>query len=151
MIGYDERMMGLALAEARNAAAAGEVPVGAILLDAAGNILAGGGNNCIAASDPAGHAEMIVIRKAAAARGNYRLPDTTLYVTLEPCVMCAGLLVHARIRRLVFGADDPARGGVVSRYRVGCDGVLNHSFQITGGVRADECSALLKQFFRERR
>ncbi|WP_448874960.1 tRNA adenosine(34) deaminase TadA [Desulfobulbus propionicus] len=147
----DRQMMERALDQARLAAKAGEVPVGAVVVDHQGNLVAEAGNNCIAASDPSGHAEMLAVRRAAMVLGNYRLPGTTLYVTLEPCPMCAALLVHARISRLVFGATDPKSGGVVSQYRIGNDGLLNHAFTVTGGVLADECSQLLRVFFRSRR
>ncbi len=147
----DRQMMERALDQARLAAKAGEVPVGAVVVDHQGNLVAEAGNNCIAASDPSGHAEMLAVRRAAMVLGNYRLPGTTLYVTLEPCPMCAALLVHARISRLVFGATDPKSGGVVSQYRIGNDGLLNHAFTVTGGVLADECSQLLRDFFRNRR
>lgn len=147
----DRQMMERALDQARLAAKVGEVPVGAVVVDHQGNLVAEAGNNCIAASDPSGHAEMLAVRRAAMVLGNYRLPGTTLYVTLEPCPMCAALLVHARISRLVFGATDPKSGAVVSQYRIGNDGLLNHAFTVTGGVLADECSQLLRVFFRSRR
>ena len=143
-------MMARALELARRAAAAGEVPVGAVVV-ADGAILAEAGNTCVRDSDPSGHAEMVAVRLAGRRLGNYRLPGTTLYVTLEPCAMCAALLVHARIDRLVFGAFDPKAGAVVSRYRIGSDGLLNHSFTVTGGVLAEECGRLLREFFQNRR
>lgn len=148
---FDRQMMERAMAQARMAAASGEVPVGAVLVDAQGAVLAEAGNNCIAATDPAGHAEMHTLRRAAAKLNNYRLPGTTLYVTLEPCPMCAALLVHARIARLVFGATDPKGGAIISKYRIGSDGLLNHALTITGGVMAEECAQLLREFFRARR
>ena len=141
----------MALDQARHAAISGEVPVGAVIVDAAGEVLAAAGNNCIQACDPAGHAEMTALRRAALRLNNYRLPGTTLYVTLEPCVMCAAAMVQARIQRLVFGATDPKTGAIVSKYRIGTDGILNHVFAVTGGVREDECGRLLKDFFRNRR
>jgi tRNA(adenine34) deaminase len=144
-------MMVRALELARRAAAAGEVPVGAVVVAADGLILAEAGNTCVGDSDPSGHAEMVAVRLAGRRLGNYRLPGTTLYVTLEPCAMCAALLVHARIDRLVFGAFDPKAGAVVSRYRIGSDGLLNHSFTVTGGVLAEECGRLLREFFQNRR
>ena len=144
-------MMARALELARRAAAAGEVPVGAVVVAADGAILAEAGNTCVGDSDPSGHAEMVAVRLAGRRLGNYRLPGTTLYVTLEPCAMCAALLVHARIDRLVFGAFDPKAGAVVSRYRIGSDGLLNHSFTVTGGVLAEECGRLLREFFQNRR
>jgi len=147
----DHLMMGRALVQARQSAEAGEVPVGAVVVADDGAILAEAGNRCIAAVDPAGHAEMRALRRAALVAGNYRLPGVTVYVTLEPCPMCAALLVHARIGRLVFGALDPKGGGVVSRYRIGGDGLLNHQFLVTAGVRAEECGQILQGFFRNRR
>ena len=147
----DCRLMERALVQARLAAARGEVPVGAVVVDIEGTILAESGNNCIKASDPSGHAEMRAVRLAATSVANYRLPGATVYVTLEPCPMCAALLVHARIARLVFGATDPKGGAVVSKYRIGSDGQLNHEFAVTGGVCAEECSHLLRDFFRRRR
>ena len=144
-------MMTRALELARRAAAAGEVPVGAVVVAADGAILAEAGNTCVRDSDPSGHAEMVAVRLAGRRLGNYRLPGTTLYVTLEPCAMCAALLVHARIDRLVFGAFDPKAGAVVSRYRIGSDGLLNHSFTVTGGVLTEECGRLLREFFQNRR
>ncbi len=142
--------MALALAEARHAADLGEVPVGAVLvLD--DEIIARAGNNLIAAGDPVGHAEIRALRMAAGELGNYRLPGTTLYVTLEPCPMCAAAMIHARIERLVFGATDPKGGGVVSKYQIGRDGRLNHGFAISGGILADKCALILKEFFQKRR
>jgi len=147
----DYDLMGLALEYATRAAAMDEVPVGAVLVDRAGEILAGAGNNCIAASDPTGHAEIHVLRAAAETVANYRLPSTTIYVTLEPCAMCAAAMIMARVERVVFGAIDPKAGGLQSIYRIGSDGCLNHRFVITGGVRADEGSVILKEFFKKRR
>lgn len=147
----DIALMRLALAAAREAAAADEVPVGAVIVDAAGVVLAAAGNKIVAGADPVGHAEILALRAAAARVGNYRLSDTTLYVTLEPCAMCATAMVHARIRRLVYGATDPKTGAVASRYRIGSDGLLNHSFEATGGVLAEECGLLLRDFFQKRR
>jgi tRNA(adenine34) deaminase len=143
--------MRLALVEARAAAALGEVPVGALLVSADGRMLARAGNACIRGCDPSAHAEMLVLRQAARQCRNYRLPGTTLYVTLEPCPMCAAALVQARVARLVFGALDPKAGAVVSRYRIGSDGLLNHSFVLRGGVLAEECGEMLRCFFRSRR
>ena len=147
----DIRMMERALIQARKAGAADEVPVGAVIVGGDGIILAESGNNCVGQSDPSGHAEMVAIRVAAQAINNYRLPGVTVYVTLEPCPMCAALMVHARVSRLVFGANDPKGGGIVSKYRIGDDGLLNHSFTVTGGVLAEECSRLLRDFFQNRR
>ena len=150
-VAQDDHFMRLALEEARQAGERGEVPVGAVLIDEHQKILAVAGNNSIEKSDPAGHAEMIVLREAGRKIGNYRLLNTTLYVTIEPCMMCAGAMIHARISRLVFGAKDPKTGGVISCYQVGSDGKLNHQFQMEGGLLADECSILLKDFFKRKR
>ncbi|MEN8258046.1 MAG: tRNA adenosine(34) deaminase TadA [Thermodesulfobacteriota bacterium] len=147
----DEAFMAIALEEARQSARHGEVPIGAVLVNGDGVILAQAGNSPIALNDPTAHAEILALREAAQKLGNYRLTGTTLYVTLEPCVMCAGALVQARVKRLVYGADDPKAGGMVSCYSVGCDEVLNHTLEVLGGVLADEASALLKDFFRARR
>jgi tRNA(adenine34) deaminase len=147
----DSHMMARALIQARMAAARDEVPVGAVVVGADGLVLAEAGNNCIGAADPSGHAEMVALRRAAQAVQNYRLPGVTVYVTLEPCPMCAALMVHARIGRLVFGAIDPKGGAIVSKYRIGGDGLLNHGFMVSGGVCAEECGQLLRDFFRSRR
>lgn len=146
-----EQYMAAALGEARLAAARGEVPIGAVLVDSDGEILAQNGNRTIELCDPGAHAEMLVLRQAGRLLGNYRLPETTLYVTLEPCVMCAGVLVHARVKRLVYGAVDPKAGGVVSLFQVGRDSRLNHLLIVEGGLLAEESSALLRDFFRRRR
>lgn len=143
--------MNAALACAAQAAVSDEVPVGAVLVSADRRLLAAAGNCCIAAHDPTGHAEIRVLRAAAVQLGNYRLPGTTLYVTLEPCPMCATALLFARVERIVFGAADPKNGGIQSLYRIGSDGCLNHRFTVTGGVLAEECGGILKAFFRQRR
>ena len=147
----DFYFMGLALEQARQAGAAGEVPVGAVLVGEDGDLLAEAHNAPISLKDPTAHAEMLVLRQAAARAGNYRLPGATLYVTMEPCLMCAGALVQARIRRLVFGAADPKAGACGSLYRVPEDPRLNHRFEVQGGVREAECRELLQQFFQARR
>ena len=147
----DYSLMRLALAYAAQAAALDEVPVGAVLVSTDGRLLAGAGNCCIAANDPTGHAEIRALRAAAEKVGNYRLPGATLYVTLEPCPMCASALLLARVSRIVFGAADPKSGGLQSVYRIGGDGCLNHRFSVTGGVRAEECGGILRDFFRRRR
>ncbi len=149
--GSDQYFMALALQLAEKAAASGEVPVGAVLVDADKNILACAGNNCIARTDPTGHAEVHVLRAAAMKRGNYRLPQTTMYVTLEPCAMCAAAMVQARVQRVVYGAADPKAGALQSVYTIGTDGRLNHIFQVQGGVMAAPCGQILKDFFRKRR
>jgi tRNA(adenine34) deaminase len=148
---HDEALMHQALAHAAQAAARDEVPVGAVLVSKAGEVLAGAGNNCIAAHDPTGHAEIRVLRAAAQQVGNYRLPGTSLYVTLEPCPMCAAALLLARVERIIFGATDPKTGGLQSVYRIGSDACLNHRFSLTGGVLAEECSRILQDFFQQKR
>jgi tRNA(adenine34) deaminase len=140
-----------ALAQARIAAERGEVPVGAVLVDARGELLAAGHNQPIGACDPSAHAEIVTLRKAALAAGNYRLPGTTLYVTLEPCTMCVGVLVHARIERLVYAATEPRTGAIESAQRLFESGEYNHRPAIEGGLLAEESSRLLTEFFRARR
>jgi tRNA(adenine34) deaminase len=146
----DAEWMQTALMLARRAAASGEVPVGAVLVQGE-SLLAQGWNQPIAAHDPTAHAEVMALRAAGLALGNYRLADTTLYVTLEPCLMCVGAIVHARVSRVVFGAFDPKSGAVVSCMHGFDANGLNHRVELTGGVLAEECGELLKQFFRERR
>jgi tRNA(adenine34) deaminase len=147
----DDHYMRLALEQAKLAAQRGEVPVGAVLVDALGTVLASDGNRPIENHDPTAHAEMLVLRQAGRRLANYRLAGATLYVTIEPCVMCAGALVHARVSRLVYGADDPKAGGMVSLYQVGRDGRLNHNLEVAGGVLAEECAAVLRGFFQRKR
>jgi tRNA(adenine34) deaminase len=149
-VSADEQYMRDALQLAREAEAAGEVPIGAVLV-AGGEILGRGRNAPIALADPTAHAEMLVLREAAAAARNYRLEDATLYVTLEPCAMCAGALVNARVGRLVFGARDLRFGGVRSKFRIADSELLNHRVEVVEGVLAVECLALLQQFFQQRR
>lgn len=151
MMKSDQEYMQIALTKADESGARGEVPVGAVLVDELGNIIASAGNIIVCSNDPVGHAEILTLRKAAEKIGNYRLPDTTMYVTLEPCAMCAAAMVHARIKRLVFGATDPKTGAVLSKYGIGSDGLLNHSFSVTGGVMEKECGQLLRDFFQKRR
>ncbi len=146
----DERFMGEALVLAHEAGAAGEVPVGAVVVRD-GAIIGRGRNAVVAISDPSAHAEMLALRQAAAALGNYRLEDVTLYVTLEPCVMCAGALVAARVRRLVFGARDLRFGGVRSKFRIADSELLNHRVDIVEGVLGADCVELLQVFFANRR
>jgi tRNA(adenine34) deaminase len=148
--GHDAAFMRAALAEARAAAASGEVPVGAVLVRNA-QIIATGRNAPIASHDATAHAEVAVLRAAGQALGSYRLTDTALYVTLEPCVMCASALVHARVRRLVFGAWDPRAGGAGSIVNVFTLPGLNHRVDVFGGVLMEDCAALLQQFFAQRR
>ncbi|MBK9251610.1 MAG: tRNA adenosine(34) deaminase TadA [Proteobacteria bacterium] len=138
--------MRLALAEARQAGERGEVPVGAVLVRGE-QVVASGGNCPIAAHDPSAHAEIVTLRAAGQALGNYRLDDTVLYVTLEPCLMCASAIVHARVRRVVFGAFDPkagAAGGIIDAFAIKG---LNHRVDVFGGVLEEECAALLSGFF----
>lgn len=146
----DEAAMAVALEEADRARAAGEVPVGAVIVRE-GALLARAHNGPISLHDPTAHAEILAIRGAAQAAGNYRLPGATLYVTLEPCLMCAGAILQARIARVVFGAPDPKGGAVISLYRVFEDGRLNHAVAVTGGVLGAACAEILSGFFREKR
>ncbi len=146
----DNTAMALALDEARRAAEEGEVPVGAVLL-VGGQVVASAHNRPIALHDPTAHAEMLAIRAAAATLNSYRLAEASLYVTLEPCLMCVGALIHARIARVVYGARDPKAGALGSVFDLGRDGRLNHRLEVYGGVCADECAALLRDFFRNRR
>ncbi len=139
--------MRLALEAARQAAACGEVPVGAVLVGAEGNVLGLAYNRPRELRDPTAHAEVLALRQAAAAVGNYRLPGTTLYVTLEPCAMCVGAMIQARVGRLVYGAADPKAGAVCSLYRLAEDERLNHRLEVVGGLLAEEAAALLKEFF----
>lgn len=142
--------MQAALDEAHLAAAAGEVPIGAVLV-ANGEIVARGQNRVLRDVDPTAHAEMVAMRLAAYAIGNYRLPDCELYVTLEPCAMCAGAMVHARLARLVYGASDPKAGAVHSVIEVLNHPKLNHQMPVTAGVLAEPCGTILREFFRARR
>jgi tRNA(adenine34) deaminase len=147
----DRQYMQKALTLAKRAGKLGEVPVGALLVDETGRLMGSGYNRSIAASDPTAHAEMNAMRQAAAATGNYRLTGSTLYVTLEPCPMCAGALVWARIKRVVFGAYDPKAGALGSTMDLAALTSLNHHPEILGGLMADECAQLLKEFFAKRR
>jgi tRNA(adenine34) deaminase len=146
----DVQFMHEALAEARSASAAGEVPVGAVLIHD-GKILARSGNRTIRDCDPTAHAEIIVLREAARLLGNYRLADTTLYVTIEPCCMCAGAMIQARVPRLIYGADDPKGGAVRSCFEILSNPKLNHRVDVTPGVLAEESASLLQSFFAARR
>jgi tRNA(adenine34) deaminase len=146
----DSHYMQEALALAQAAGRANEVPVGAVLV-ADGKIIGRGSNAPIATNDPTAHAEIQAIRAAATAIGNYRLVDTTLYVTLEPCPMCAGAMVHARVGRLVYGCADPRSGSAGSVYDLVRSEQLNHRLEVTAGVLEDECRELLQGFFRQRR
>ncbi|GAB3617319.1 tRNA adenosine(34) deaminase TadA [Okibacterium endophyticum] len=146
----DREGMRVALDEARLALETDDVPVGAIVLDAEGTVIARGHNEREALDDPTGHAEMIAIRRAAWATGNWRLTGTTLIVTLEPCVMCAGAILAARVPRVVFGAWDDKAGAGGSVYDVLRDRRLNHTVEVVSGVEQDDCAALLTEFFRDR-
>jgi tRNA(adenine34) deaminase len=146
----DQKWMRLALEQAALAAQAGEVPVGAVLVRE-GELIAAGFNQPIGRCDPTAHAEIVALRAAAQALGNYRLPETTLYVTIEPCAMCAGALVHARIKRLVFGAAEPRAGAVASSLRLLEGEQLNHRVEVESGLLGDECGSIMKAFFRNRR
>ena len=146
----DEHFMQLALEQAKLGALRGEVPVGAVVVHE-GEVVGSGFNCPISTSDPSAHAEMVAIRAAATKLENYRLPGSTLYVTLEPCSMCAGLIVHSRIARVVFGTTEPKAGVAVSRGQFFQQDFLNHRVLIEGGVLAEVCSSLLSDFFRARR
>ena len=146
----DERFMREAMELARQGSERGEVPVGAVLVQD-GEVIGRGFNCPISTSDPSAHAEMVAIRAAAAAVQNYRLPGSTLYVTLEPCSMCAGLIVHSRIARVVYGTTEPKAGVAVSRGQFFSQDFLNHRVLIEGGLLAQECSEMLSAFFKARR
>lgn len=146
----DKQMMSLALEEAGRAYEEGEVPIGAVLT-LEGEIIARGHNLSITLSDPTAHAEILTLRRGAEKLGNYRLPGATLYVTLEPCLMCAGAILQARLARVVFGAFDPKAGAVASLYQVLNDERLNHSVEITGGIHKERCGKILSRFFQEKR
>lgn len=146
----DQEAMEAALADARLAAEAGEVPVGAVVVRE-GMIVARGQNRVLRDNDPTAHAEIVALREAAASVGNYRLNGCTLYVTLEPCAMCAGAMIHARLERLVFGADDPKAGAAGSVLAVLNHPRLNHQMTVEQGILGDEAGELLRGFFRERR
>jgi tRNA(adenine34) deaminase len=146
----DRQFMQQALDQAKLAATAGEVPVGAVLVRD-GQVISTGFNQPISNSDPSAHAEMMALRTAAHAESNYRLPGTTLYVTLEPCTMCAGAMLHARVERVVFGAIDPKTGAAGSVLNVFLEKQINHQTQVEGGIMSDECGKILRDFFKERR
>jgi len=147
----EERFMRMALEEAELAFSRGEVPVGAVLVDAEGQQLARAHNRTVTDRDPTAHAEILALREGAGKIGNYRLTGSSLYVTVEPCCMCAGALVWARVGRLVYGAADPKGGGAGSLYRITEDERLNHRVQTLPGVLEEECRAVMQRFFRERR
>ncbi|MCL4352090.1 MAG: tRNA adenosine(34) deaminase TadA [Firmicutes bacterium] len=143
--------MAIAVAEAENAARSGEVPVGAVLIRKDGTVIARDHNRRESEQDPTAHAEILVLRQGAERQGGWRLEDTILYVTLEPCTMCAGALVLSRVAQVVFGARDPKGGALVSLYQLGSDPRLNHQFGVTEGVMRQESQQLLTSFFRQRR
>ncbi len=147
----DEYWMRQALQQAQKAADRDEVPVGAVLVDQSGECLASGHNQPISAVDPTAHAEIVVLREAAKRMNNYRLPDTTLYITLEPCTMCVGALVQARVARIVFAASEPKAGAIVSALRLFETGRFNHQPEIDSGVMEAESSSLLANFFQQKR
>jgi len=150
-IGTDQTYMEMAIEEARKARSAGEVPVGAVLVDSDNNVIAKGRNRTIGNCDPTAHAEMLVLREAGKVLGNYRLLSSTLYVTIEPCVMCMGAVIHARVARLVYGAPDPKWGAAGSLYDLARDGRLNHQPEIVAGVSEAACRAIIQDFFRQKR
>jgi len=151
MTNSDEHFMRLAIEQAQLAGRIGEVPIGAVIVNSAKEVISAGYNLRESTNDPTAHAEIIAIKKAAESLGSWRLTGTTLYVTLEPCVMCMGAIVLARIEYLVFGADDPKAGAVGSIYNIGTDDKLNHAVKCCRGVCEKECSTLLKDFFKNLR
>ena len=147
----DEHYMRLALEEAGAAALAGDVPVGAVVVDSEGNVIGRGRNRREVDRDPTGHAEIVAMREAASHLGTWRLERTTLFVTLEPCPMCAGACVNARVGRVVYGCDDRKAGALRTLYALGSDARLNHRYEVTAGVLAAECGRVLSEFFAELR
>jgi len=145
------KFMKLALNQAKKAGQKSEVPIGSILISESGEILSASHNQTVSLADPTAHAEIITLRKAAQKIMNYRLLSTTLYVTIEPCIMCMGAIVHARVSRVVFGAHDPKWGAAGSLYNFADDARLNHRPEIINGICEDECRTLIKDFFREKR
>jgi len=143
--------MGIALEAAENAGTKDEVPIGACIADGEMNVIAVAGNSAIASSDPTAHAEILTLREAASKVGNYRLTECVLYTTIEPCVMCAGALVNARISRLVYGAADERFGAVRTKFSLCDHSSLNHQMEITSGVLSEECRKLMQDFFRKKR
>lgn len=147
----DKKWMMVAIDEAAQAAAVDEVPVGACIVNEAGELLAAAFNRTITDSDPTAHAEIIVLRMAGELTGNYRLTGATVYSTLEPCAMCAGALVNARVKRLVYGADDERFGAVRTHFGIGVSDVLNHRIEVESGVLDEQCRSLMQEFFRAKR
>jgi len=143
--------MRIALNEAWKAYDLGEVPVGALIIDSDGAVLGKAHNETITRNDPAAHAEILALGEAAAMKRNYRLPNTKMYVTIEPCIMCAGALVHARVEEVIYGASDPKWGGVTTLYRICEDERLNHRLNVASGGLESDCAEVMKRFFAERR
>jgi len=146
----DEKFMEMALKEAKRAASDGEVPIGAVLIKG-GDVIARDHNRCMQLNDPTAHAEILVIREGGRLLGNYRLPETTLYVTVEPCPMCVGAITQGRIGRLVYGAPEDKMGAVRSKFRLLNDPGLHHRLEVNGGILKRECSEIIQGFFRGRR
>jgi len=151
LVADHDYFMGLALEQARLGYEGFEVPIGAVIVGSEGEVLSRAHNAPVSTCDPTAHAEILALRRASSAVGNYRLPGLSLYVTIEPCIMCLGAIVAARVRRVVFGAPDPKGGACVSLYRLPEDARLNHRLEVTGGVREAECRELVQEFFRARR
>ena len=151
MLAEHEKFMTLALKQAKIAWEAGEVPVGAVVVSGNGDVIAQAHNYPVSLADPTAHAEILAIRKAALRAGNYRLTGASLYVTIEPCCMCAGAMVHARISRLIFGAWDEKAGACGSVFDIVRDSRLNHQIEVVPGIMADECSGIIREFFRQKR
>lgn len=149
-VAIDEKFMEMALEEAKRATSEGEVPIGAVLIKG-GDIIARDHNRCIQLNDPTAHAEILVIREGGRVLGNYRLPETTLYVTVEPCPMCVGAITQGRIGRLVYGAPEDKMGAVSSKFPLLNDPGLNHRVEVNGGILKRECSEIIQGFFRGRR
>ena len=151
MIDTDENYMEIALAEAKKAGQIGEVPIGAVLVAENGEVISAAHNQTIRLVDPTAHAEILALRESASKLSNYRLLNTSLYVTVEPCIMCMGAIVHARVKRVIYGANDPKWGAGGSLYNFSEDGRLNHRVEIIKGVREEECRELMQAFFRAKR
>lgn len=151
MTEIDEFWMREAIKTAIEAKNLDEIPIGACLVDKDGKMLASASNRTITNNDPTAHAEILVLREAGRKISNYRLLDSILYTTIEPCAMCAGAIVNARVKRLVFGAHDERFGAIETIYKIGQDGLLNHRLEIEGGILAEECRNLMQDFFREKR
>jgi len=151
MVETDKRWMSFAIDEASKARSSDEVPIGACIVDEVGELLAAAFNRTITDRDPTAHAEILVLRMAAELIGNYRLTGTTIYTTIEPCAMCAGAMVNARVKRLVYGAADERFGAVKTHFGIGLTDALNHRIEVQTGVMADECRMLVQEFFRSKR